>query len=180
MALNPYLFGVFLNLIRSGGGKFAPPREKLFIELRFSISRVFWNPYLKWIWVCVLTFLKFSTETDVKRSNVSEIHSFFFQNDIFGKLALLSPILALEFFPLAEFLQIWPWMKYISFFAKYCFLWIFFDKSDFWTFGFSLLSFDKSSVETPPYIFFSFFLRSYEQKRKKRKVKKIPAIFFEK
>jgi len=158
--LNPYLHGVFLNLIHTGG-KFAPPREKLFIELRFSISRVFWNPYLKWIWVCVLTFLKFSTETGVKRSNVSEIH-FFFQNDIFGKLALLSPILALEFFPLAEFLQIWSWMKYISFFAKYCFFVDFFWQKWFLNVRFFVTFVRQIFRRDPPTYFFSFFLQNYE------------------
>ena len=159
---NPYLHGVFLNLIHTGGGQICPPSGKIIyrtpifdfssvleslfeinMSLCFDFSQIFyWNrrQKVKCLWNTL----------------------FFFQNDIFGKLALLSPILALEFFPLAEFLQIWPWMKYISFFAKYRFLWIFFDKSDFWTFDFSLLSFDKSSVGTPPHFFFSFFLQNYE------------------
>ena len=128
---------------------------------------------------CLLIYdiFHFLSETDVRRSNVSELHSFFYQYDNFGKLALLSPILTLEFF---SFGRIPPNIALNEIYFVFCeilFFVDFFDKSNFLTFGFKLLSFDKSSVETP-HIFFSFFLRSYEQKRKKRKVKKIQAIFF--
>ena len=95
-----------------------------------------------------------------------------------GSLPPLSPILTLEFFPLAEFLQIWPWFKYISLFAKYCLLWIFSDKSHFWTFGFSLLSFDKSSVQTPPIYFCPVFPSKLRTKTKKMKSRKDPGHIF--
>ena len=70
-------------------------------------------------------------------------------------------------------------MKYISSFAKYFFLWIFFYKSDFFNVQF-FVTFVQQIFRRDPPIFFSFFLRSYQQKRKKRKVKKIQAIFVEK
>ena len=129
------------------------------ISLCFDFSQIF--------------FTKFSKK--VKRPWIT---LFFYQNDIFRKLAILSPLFTPQLFPLSEFLKIWPWMKYISFFAKYWFLWIFLlKKSDFSTFGQADLT-ATDVPHWPPHNFFCLFLlHSNLLNRKKWKVKKIQAIF---
>ena len=97
--------------MRGVGGGFARP---VYLENRLTDFRFLWH-----FRITIFSFYCYFWSNFYLKKGYEAILGQFGQiYQLFRKLVLLGPILALKFFPLVEIFQRWPCMKYISSFLN--------------------------------------------------------------